>query len=244
MSQGGYFEGSEQRQYQALEMPPARPSGTDLGPLCESELASYIGDEQLLSELLQGAGQRGPKPSTPFSNFFPGEPYPYLSYGGERKVLGPFDPRPVAVKEEPRGGEAGRAGGRHPYSPMHFSPAHCAQVALTQPGMRAGQALRVLKGPPCSPSPPCTPKGKKSVNKDSLEYRLRRERNNIAVRKSRDKAKRRVLETQQRMVELLGENERLRSRVEQLVQETETLRDIFRQMPEAAGLIKGLGGCS
>lgn len=82
------------------------------------------------------------------------------------------------------------------------------------------------------------------MNKDSLEYRLRRERNNIAVRKSRDKAKRRVLETQQRMVELLGENERLRSRVEQLMQETETLRDIFRQVPEAAGLIKGLGACS
>uniref|UniRef100_A0A670YTQ0 CCAAT enhancer binding protein epsilon n=1 Tax=Pseudonaja textilis TaxID=8673 RepID=A0A670YTQ0_PSETE len=101
------------------------------------------------------------------------------------------------------------------------------------------------QGPACSLSPTCgNPKGKKSVNKDSLEYRLRRERNNIAVRKSRDKAKRRVMETQQRMVELLGENERLRTRVEQLMQETETLRDIFRQVPEAAGLIKGLGGCS
>ncbi|XP_061445789.1 CCAAT/enhancer-binding protein epsilon [Rhineura floridana] len=243
MSQGGYFDSSDQRHYQALEMPPARPSGTDLGPLCESELASYIGDEQLLSDLLQGAQQRGPK-GTPFSSFFPGEPYPYLAYGGERKGLGPFDPRPVAVKEEPRGGDAGRASGRHLYNPMHFPPAHCAQVTLAQPGVRGGQALRVLKGPSCSPSPPCTPKGKKSLNKDSLEYRLRRERNNIAVRKSRDKAKRRVLETQQRMVELLGENERLRSRVEQLMQETETLRDIFRQMPEAAGLIKGLGGCS
>ncbi|XP_042331476.1 CCAAT/enhancer-binding protein epsilon [Sceloporus undulatus] len=244
MSQGGYFE--SERQYQALEMPPAaaRPTGTDLGPLCESELASYIGDEQLLSELLQGAQQRGPK-GTPFPNYYPMEPYPFLSYGGDRKGLGPLDPRSVAVKEEPRGSDAGRAGGRHPYNAMHFPAAHCAQVALAQPGVRASQALRVLKGPSCSPSPPCgTPKGKKSVNKDSLEYRLRRERNNIAVRKSRDKAKRRVMETQQRMVELLGENERLRSRVEQLMQETETLRDIFRQVPEAAGLIKGLGGCS
>nr|XP_003229064.1 PREDICTED: CCAAT/enhancer-binding protein epsilon [Anolis carolinensis] len=242
MSQGGYFE--NERHYQALEVPPARPSGTDLGPICESELASYIGDEQLLSELLQGAQHRGPK-GTPFPNYFPMEPYPFLSYGGERKGLGPLDPRSVAVKEEPRGSEAGRVGGRHPYNAMHFPGAHCAQVALGQPGGRAGQTLRVLKGPPCSPSPPCgTPKGKKSVNKDSLEYRLRRERNNIAVRKSRDKAKRRVMETQQRMVELLGENERLRSRVEQLMQETETLRDIFRQVPEAAGLIKGLGGCS
>ncbi|XP_066487416.1 CCAAT/enhancer-binding protein epsilon [Tiliqua scincoides] len=243
MSQGGYFE--SERHYQALEMAPARPGGTDLGaPLCEADLASYIGDEQLLSELLQGAPQRVPK-GAPFASYFPGEPYPFLSYGGERKGIGAFDPRSVAVKEEPRGGDVGQAGGRIPYNAMHFPAAHCAQVALPQPGVRAGQALRVLKGPSCSPSPPCNiPKGKKSVNKDSLEYRLRRERNNIAVRKSRDKAKRRVLETQQRMVELLGENERLRSRVEQLMRETETLRDIFRQVPEAAGLIKGLGACS
>ncbi|ETE64656.1 CCAAT/enhancer-binding protein epsilon, partial [Ophiophagus hannah] len=228
MSQGGYFEG--ERHYQALEMAPARPTGSDLAPLCEAELASYIGDEQLLSELLQGNQQRLPK-GTSFPSYFPNDPYPFLSFGGERKGLPPFDPRSVAVKEEPRGGEAGRGATRHPYNTMHLPAAHCAQVTLTQPGPRTGQALRVLKG-------------KKSVNKDSLEYRLRRERNNIAVRKSRDKAKRRVMETQQRMVELLGENERLRTRVEQLMQETETLRDIFRQVPEAANLIKGLGGCS
>ncbi|MGH0135486.1 UNVERIFIED_CONTAM: hypothetical protein FKN15_054694 [Acipenser sinensis] len=41
---------------------------------------------------------------------------------------------------------------------------------------------------------PSSLKYKKVVKKDSLEYRLRRERNNIAVRKSRDKAKRRNLE--------------------------------------------------
>ncbi|KAL7977719.1 hypothetical protein Chor_009668 [Crotalus horridus] len=228
MSQGGYFEG--ERHYQALEMAPVRSTTTDLAPLCESELASYIGDEQLLSELLQGNQQRLPKGAS-FPNYFPTDPYPFLSFGGERKGLPPFDPRSIAVKEEPRGGPAGRGIARHPYSTMHLPTSHCAQVALTPPGPRAGQALRVLKG-------------KKSLNKDSLEYRLRRERNNIAVRKSRDKAKRRVMETQQRMVELLGENERLRSRVDQLMQETETLRDIFRQVPEAAGLIKDLGGCS
>ncbi|XP_039221058.1 CCAAT/enhancer-binding protein epsilon [Crotalus tigris] len=242
MSQGGYFEG--ERHYQALEMAPARSTTTDLAPLCESELASYIGDEQLLSELLQGNQQRLPKGAS-FPNYFPTDPYPFLSFGGERKGLSPFDPRSIAVKEEPRGGPAGRGVARHPYSAMHLPTSHCAQVALTPPGPRAGQALRVLKSPACNPPPPCgTPKGKKSLNKDSLEYRLRRERNNIAVRKSRDKAKRRVMETQQRMVELLGENERLRSRVDQLMQETETLRDIFRQVPEAARLIKDLGGCS
>lgn len=82
------------------------------------------------------------------------------------------------------------------------------------------------------------------MNKDSLEYRLRRERNNIAVRKSRDKAKRRILETQQKVLEYMAENERLRSRVEQLTQELDTLRNLFRQIPEAANLIKGVGSCS
>lgn len=78
------------------------------------------------------------------------------------------------------------------------------------------------------------------MNKDSLEYRLRRERNNIAVRKSRDKAKRRVLETQRRVLELAAENEQLQARVAQLGQELDTLRALFRQLPEAAGLPKGL----
>lgn len=113
-----------------------------------------------------------------------------------------------------------------------------------------------LQAPLAAAAPPCSPllkapspagashKGKKAVNKDSLEYRLRRERNNIAVRKSRDKAKRRILETQQKVLEYMAENERLRSRVEQLTQELDTLRNLFRQIPEAANLIKGVGGCS
>lgn len=112
------------------------------------------------------------------------------------------------------------------------------------------QAPLAATAPPCSPllkvPSPAGPshKGKKAVNKDSLEYRLRRERNNIAVRKSRDKAKRRILETQQKVLEYMAENERLRSRVEQLTQELDTLRNLFRQIPEAANLIKGVGGCS
>ncbi|KAG2462859.1 CEBPE protein, partial [Polypterus senegalus] len=74
-------------------------------------------------------------------------------------------------------------------------------------------------------------KSKKVLKKDSLEYRLRRERNNIAVRKSRDKAKRRNLETQQRALEFMAENQRLRERVERLSQELETLRNVFRELP-------------
>lgn len=128
-------------------------------------------------------------------------------------------------------------------------------VSPGQPSPLVGLCLP-LQAPVAAAATPCSPllkapspagpshKGKKAVNKDSLEYRLRRERNNIAVRKSRDKAKRRILETQQKVLEYMAENERLRSRVEQLTQELDTLRNLFRQIPEAASLIKGVGGCS
>lgn len=82
-------------------------------------------------------------------------------------------------------------------------------------------------------------KHKKQVDKSSPEYRLRRERNNVAVRKSRDKAKMRNLETQQKVVELTTDNDRLRRRVEHLTRELDTLRGIFRQLPD--GSFKPMG---
>ncbi|TRY90211.1 hypothetical protein DNTS_005819 [Danionella cerebrum] len=97
------------------------------------------------------------------------------------------------------------------------------------------------------PTPPSTPepeplsqrrsgkeKGKKTLDRYSPEYRQRRERNNIAVRKSRDKAKQRNLETQQKMIELSAENERLHKTIEQLTRELSSLRNFFKHMPEPA----------
>lgn len=74
-------------------------------------------------------------------------------------------------------------------------------------------------------------RGKKAVDRFSLEYRQRRERNNIAVRKSRDKAKMRNLEMQQKLLELSAENDRLHKTIEQLTRELSGLRDFFKQMP-------------
>ncbi|XP_032897420.1 CCAAT/enhancer-binding protein beta [Amblyraja radiata] len=85
-------------------------------------------------------------------------------------------------------------------------------------------------------------KSKKSVDKHSDEYRLRRERNNIAVRKSRDKAKMRNVETQHKVLELSAENERLQNRVEQLSRELTTLRNLFKQLPEHT-LLSASGNC-
>ncbi|KAM6430017.1 CCAAT/enhancer-binding protein alpha [Liasis olivaceus] len=151
-------------------------------------------------------------------------------------------------------------------SHLQYQAAHCAQTTVhLQPG---GQPT-----PPPTPAPsphgaphghhphlPAAPphrlhagaasaaasssgKVKKALDKSSSEYRVRRERNNIAVRKSRDKAKQRNAETQQKVVELSSDNERLRKRVEQLSRELETLRGIFRQLPESS-LVKAVGSCS
>lgn len=112
----------------------------------------------------------------------------------------------------------------------------CAQTSVSLP---TGQ-----------PTPPTTPepvsnvssakssprkmgreKGKKAVDRLSVEYRQRRERNNIAVRKSRDKAKRRNLEMQQKLLELSADNDRLHKTIEQLTRELSGLRDFFKQIP-------------
>ncbi|KAM9333530.1 CCAAT/enhancer binding protein (C/EBP) 1 [Pholidichthys leucotaenia] len=84
---------------------------------------------------------------------------------------------------------------------------------------------------------------KRTISKDSVEYRLRRERNNIAVRKSRDKARRRILLTQQRAVQLQEENQKLRMKIGQLTQELDTLKHILSQR-HLQGAEEGAAGAS
>ncbi|KAF7242816.1 CCAAT/enhancer-binding protein alpha [Varanus komodoensis] len=178
--------------------------------------------------------------------------------------------RPLLIKQEPpEDDEAAALAALYPPPPapgvncshLQYQVAHCAQTTVhLQPG---GQPT-----PPPTPAPsphhalphhalphhrlhaaPSAPpsaaggKAKKALDKSSSEYRVRRERNNIAVRKSRDKAKQRNAETQQKVLELSSDNERLRKRVEQLSRELETLRGIFRQLPESS-LVKAMGSCA
>lgn len=70
-------------------------------------------------------------------------------------------------------------------------------------------------------------KSKKNVDKSSDEYRRRRERNNIAVRKSREKAKLRSRETERKVSELVRENDSLRKRVELLSRELSVLKNVL-----------------
>uniref|UniRef100_A0A2K5CL55 CCAAT enhancer binding protein delta n=1 Tax=Aotus nancymaae TaxID=37293 RepID=A0A2K5CL55_AOTNA len=96
----------------------------------------------------------------------------------------------------------------------------------------AGAAAAAAPWPTPAPGPAREKStGKRGPDRGSPEYRQRRERNNIAVRKSRDKAKRRNQEMQQKLVELSAENEKLHQRVEQLTRDLAGLRQFFKQLP-------------
>ncbi|MBN3309870.1 CCAAT/enhancer-binding protein gamma [Amia ocellicauda] len=68
---------------------------------------------------------------------------------------------------------------------------------------------------------------KSSPDKESDEYRQRRERNNLAVKKSRMRSKQKAQDTQQRVNELKEENERLEAKIKLLSKELSVLKDLF-----------------
>jgi len=70
-------------------------------------------------------------------------------------------------------------------------------------------------------------KQRKVLEKGSDEYLVKRERNNVAVRKSRTKAKLKHIETQMRVGELTEENEQLRNRVAALQKELNALKSFI-----------------
>ncbi|NXG51982.1 CEBPG protein, partial [Psilopogon haemacephalus] len=76
---------------------------------------------------------------------------------------------------------------------------------------------------------PPSRQGKKSsfVDRNSDEYRQRRERNNMAVKKSRLKSKQKAQDTLQRVNQLKEENERLEAKIKLLTKELSVLKDLF-----------------
>lgn len=158
------------------------------------------------------------------------------AYTADRRMDRELDKAPFTapIKQEPDWSDSDMS------SSLPSQIKNCAETSVSLP---TGQ-----------PTPPTTPepvsqvssakssprkmsgreKGKKSVDRYSMEYRQRRERNNIAVRKSRDKAKRRNLEMQQKLLELSSENDKLHKTIEQLTRELSGLRDFFKQMPNSS----------
>lgn len=153
--------------------------------------------------------------------------------GGLARPHGPGTAAPRPLKREPDWGD-----GDAPGSLLPAQVAACAQTVVSL-------AAAAQPTPPTSPEPPRgspgpspapgpareKSAGKRGPDRGSPEYRQRRERNNIAVRKSRDKAKRRNQEMQQKLVELSAENEKLHQRVEQLTRDLAGLRQFFKQLP-------------
>ncbi|XP_006013560.1 CCAAT/enhancer-binding protein beta [Latimeria chalumnae] len=133
------------------------------------------------------------------------------------------------VREENRGMTAGSTYGMRSFL-----------LSQNVPSGSSGNLSSASSSPPSTPNPSDSgkpsssksAKSKKNVDKHSEEYKQRRERNNVAVRKSRDKAKLRNMETQHKVLELSAENERLQKKVEQLTRELTTLRNLFKQLPE------------
>lgn len=73
---------------------------------------------------------------------------------------------------------------------------------------------------------------RQAYNKSSDEYHRRRERNNLAVRKSRDKAKQKQKESLHRLQELTAENKRLQQKAELLMKELVVLKGLFPTIGE------------
>ncbi|XP_061702954.1 CCAAT/enhancer-binding protein beta [Syngnathoides biaculeatus] len=124
-----------------------------------------------------------------------------------------FDMRPY-LQYQSTGGSAGNV-------------STASSTCSSPPGTPAPAAHSRSPRSPSHGSKLSSGKAKKRLDKDSEEYRQRRERNNLAVRKSRDKAKMRNLETQHKVLELAAENDRLQKRVEQLSRELATLRNLL-----------------
>ena len=86
-------------------------------------------------------------------------------------------------------------------------------------------------------APKCGSK-RKPPEKGSHEYREKRDRNNLAVKKSRSKSKTKIKETEERVKELEDENSRLQNKIALLSKELNVLKSLFSSagVPQPATL--------
>lgn len=87
--------------------------------------------------------------------------------------------------------------------------------------------------------PPGKVKMKEEVEKNSEEYLRRRQRNNVAVKKSREKSREKTVYTLQKVEQLKAENEQLETKISLLTKELSVLKDLF--MDHAKGFCAGSG---
>lgn len=99
--------------------------------------------------------------------------------------------------------------GHHPYLMSPLSPRERKDSGGSCSGKQFGRVNRMI------------------LDKDSDEYRRRRERNNQAVKKSRMKSKSRTIQTIEHAQQLKRENEMLETKIKILTKELTFLKDLF-----------------
>ena len=78
---------------------------------------------------------------------------------------------------------------------------------------------------------------RRSYPKDTPEYQERRDRNNVAVRKSRTQTKQKRKETLKHVSQLRLENKKLEQQVQLLVKELRVLKDLFKMSHPMNGAV-------
>ena len=90
--------------------------------------------------------------------------------------------------------------------------------------LQPGSGSSLVKG---TPRPAKAGTKRRALEKGTFEYREKRNRNNMAVKKSRNKSKQRILETEQRVKELEDENAQLQNKIALLTKELNVLKSLF-----------------
>jgi len=78
-----------------------------------------------------------------------------------------------------------------------------------------------------------------AVTTDDDEYRQKRDRNNIAVKKSREKSRQRARDTAEKMERLRQENDELEQRTVELAAELRTLKDLLLARASSSAARRG-----
>lgn len=157
----------------------------------------------------------------PSPNFYAPGSCASSSSGGGPTTAEYYDPEPSFTFDKLMPGIYGNETGGYPSS----------QTGYTSPSLvPTPKAVDPLAGTDPAPGKARTSRGaapKKKVAKDTEEYREKRNRNNVAVRKSRNKSKIKVMETERRVKELEEENGQLQNKIALLTKELNVLKSLF-----------------
>ena len=114
-----------------------------------------------------------------------------------------------------------------PNSPSSMVDLSSQQHVVHIDNISMGEGYMTNQNHPAPGKSPRSKLSKKLIDKKSDDYRHKRERNNVAVRKSREKSKIRVIGTEKRVKELEDENSHLQSKITLLTKELNVLKNLF-----------------